>query len=546
MAALATVLSESDFAALVDTTAADPARRVEPGHLLREDHCLYQQRSTAAVVRMRGWVLLALARIGVSDAELLYILEELDTGTDSYLVAGAARALRSCASPSSAFAPFVIRAISNIRYNYDPDSLARYGEYVTSGASTSPVRELLATLAWLGPEAREVLAQAESLRTGPGRLPKKLHPELEKAVEAIRVDDQQRRSDSCCALPPALKNIFAFTADARRQSKSLDETRFQDQDGESLTFKEFFRGLPSIVVFFYTRCDNPLKCSLTVTRLSRVHNLLRERGLAEKIRTAAITYDPGFDLPDRLGSYGQSRGLRFDANHRMLRTTEGFAALRDHFKLGVNFVESLVNRHKVEAYVLDAQGRIASCFERVHWDEQQLVDRAIEMLEEPKKTVAAPNSDLKTHRKAAPQILGMLAAMGLAFFPKCPLCWASYLSVFGITSLEQIPYSPWLRPLFFSIMVINLVTVWLRRRSTGGMAALCLVAAGTLVILILQLALGWENAAMWGVTLTMAGSLLSALTAKTTRATQRKLRQVQRAVSNTSFCKGVGVDSEAS
>ena len=37
-----------------------------------------------------------------------------------------------------------------------------------------------------------------------------------------------------------------------------------------MTFKDFFHGQPSIVVFFYTRCDNPMKCSLTVAKLARV------------------------------------------------------------------------------------------------------------------------------------------------------------------------------------------------------------------------------------------------------------------------------------
>ena len=36
--------------------------------LLRENHPIYDGRGTATVVRMRGWILLALARAGLSDA----------------------------------------------------------------------------------------------------------------------------------------------------------------------------------------------------------------------------------------------------------------------------------------------------------------------------------------------------------------------------------------------------------------------------------------------------------------------------------------------
>src|SRR5258708_14863672 len=138
--------SEPQFAELVQAIADDPVRREDLTSLLREDHSFYHQRGTAATVRMRAWVLLALARAGMADAALSFILEELDTGTDPYLVAVAAYALRSCAAPSPEFAPFVMRAVGNVRYRNDPVSLDSYGGYPTSTLATPPPREFLSTL----------------------------------------------------------------------------------------------------------------------------------------------------------------------------------------------------------------------------------------------------------------------------------------------------------------------------------------------------------------------------------------------------------------
>ena len=45
-------LTEAEFAALVDTLAADPDRREQLTHLLREDHPIYDQRGTATITRM--------------------------------------------------------------------------------------------------------------------------------------------------------------------------------------------------------------------------------------------------------------------------------------------------------------------------------------------------------------------------------------------------------------------------------------------------------------------------------------------------------------
>ncbi|HKY04110.1 MAG TPA: SCO family protein, partial [Blastocatellia bacterium] len=293
--------SEQQFAALVDALAADPSRREQLTDLLREDHPFYDERGNTAVVRMRGWVLLALARAGVSEAALVFVLEELDTGTDPYLVAAAARALRSYPNPTAAFAPFAMRALTNIRYHDEIVAFDAYGEYAVSPTGTSAVRELLATLAWLGPHARAVLADVESLRAQRGGLSKKLLADVDRAVEAIKVADRAGNlDDTCCSLPGGLSSAFSWPLGSRRSSEQIEATVFEDQEGRPITFKEFFRGRPSIVVFFYTRCDNPLKCSLTVTKLARVQRLLEARGLADQIQTAAITYDPAYDLPERI------------------------------------------------------------------------------------------------------------------------------------------------------------------------------------------------------------------------------------------------------
>jgi protein SCO1/2 len=375
--------SEPQFAALVDALAADPDRREQLTDLLREDNPLYDQRGAATIVRMRGWVLLAMARAGLSDAALIFVLEELDTGVDGYLVAAAARALRSYPRPTPALAPFVMRALTNIRYRDEPVSFENYGEYAVSTTGTTAVRELFAALAWLGPHARGVLPELESFRASSG-LPRKLRIDVDRALQAIRSADQADEvgTHACCAPPSDLTSTVSRTLDSRPGGESIESMVFEDQQAELVTFKELFHGQPSIVVFFYTRCDNPLKCSLTVTKLARIQKLLEEQGLADRIRTAAITYDPAFDLPARLRVYGQDRGVRMDQHHRMLRATDDNDALRRYFELGVNFVESLVNRHRIEVYILDAEGRIAVSFERIHWDEQQVVTRAIKVLEE--------------------------------------------------------------------------------------------------------------------------------------------------------------------
>ena len=368
-------MTELQFAALVNAIGNDAGRRDELLDLLREEQVLYRDRSAATIARMRGWVLLAMERAGVSDRALAFVLEELDVGTDPYLVAAAARALRSYPRPVATFLPFVLGALANIRYRDEPLSFAAYGAYAVSATGTSAVRELLATLASLGPHAKGAVPQLEAL-LGPGGLPPRLRGDIRRALQAIRdaghpVDEAG--TVSCCGAqvpPPTCCGSAA----------GIDSVVLEDHAGDRISFKAFFYGQPSIVAFFYTRCDNPLKCSLTMAKLARVQQLLEAGRVADRIRTAAITYDPAFDLAHRLRAYGQDRGVRMDAGHRLFRAVGGHDAVRDHFGLGVNYVGSLVNRHRIELHILDAQASIATSFERLRWDEREVVSQAVKVL----------------------------------------------------------------------------------------------------------------------------------------------------------------------
>ena len=168
--------------------------------------------------------------------------------------------------------------------------------------ATSPVRELLATLAWLGPHARGVLPELESAarakravqeaapRYRPSRAGDRSAEQSLAGTLMLRRDAGRREKHvvSAARIPAAAP---------RRSSQSFSRII----RAIPITFKEFFHGQPSIVVFFYTRCDNPMKCSLTVTKLGRIQKLLEAHVNSRiEIHTAAITYDPAFDLPERL------------------------------------------------------------------------------------------------------------------------------------------------------------------------------------------------------------------------------------------------------
>ena len=357
--------------------AADAQRRDELLDLLREEHPVYRDRSAATIARMRGWVLLALERAGVSDRALAFVLEELDIGTDPYLVAAAARALRSYPRPGATLVPFVLRALANIRYRDEPLSFAAYGALCRVGHR----HQRRARASGDAGLARAARAKAPSRSSRPcsgragfrpssgamsgGRCRPSVTPDMAPTTTG---------TVSCCGAQAPLADVLR----QRRGDRLGRCWRITQATGSAS--RRSSAASPRSSAFFYTRCDNPLKCSLTVAKLARVQQRLAAERVADRIRTAAITYDPAFDLAPRLRAYGQDRGVRMDAGHRLFRAVSGNDAVRDHFGLGVNYVGSLVNRHRIELHILDAQARIAASFERLRWDEREVVAKAVEVL----------------------------------------------------------------------------------------------------------------------------------------------------------------------
>ena len=174
---VSSTMAEPQFAALVDSIAADAGRRDELLALLREDHALYRERSAATIVPMRGWVLLALERAGVSDAALAFVLEELDTGVDPYLVAAAARALRSYRGPTRRSHPS-----SWARWPTYVIATNRYPSMRTASMRCRPPAAVPCASFWRhwhgsGRTRQVAVLQLEALRA-PGGLPAKLRGDI--------------------------------------------------------------------------------------------------------------------------------------------------------------------------------------------------------------------------------------------------------------------------------------------------------------------------------------------------------------------------------
>lgn len=81
-------------------------------------------------------------------------------------------------------------------------------------------------------------------------------------------------------------------------------------------------------------------------------------------------------------------------------------------------------------------------------------------------------------RPAFTAVLSLL----LAFFPKCPVCWATYMSMFGGVWMAGIPYLSWLLPVLLVVSLLNLLLL-LKRAPQRGYGPFLLGLMGVAVVL---------------------------------------------------------------
>jgi len=502
--------SEHDFARTVDVLGSDPARRAELTEYLDERHPVYRGRGAAAVARMRGWTLLTLARRPLQSDEVVFVLEELQTGRTAYELACAARAMRSVENPLPAMANLLLQAAANLRAVDNHVDLTRYGGVDDAeGASPTATDVLIDTLAWL---CAAVAGVPEVLQTALGSGDPPLSPTQRERVEGCltRCPSHAANSLACCEPNEHWTGLRRWLARTRADTRAI---AFEGHDGDLVRYDDFFRGGPTVVVFFYTRCNNAGKCSLSVSKLARIQRMLADAGVGHRVQTAAITYDPDYDLASRLRGYAQSRGMVMDARNRVMRSAEGVAELRAHFELGVNFIGSIVNRHRIEAFLVVAQGNITASFERLQWDERQIMSEAIALAAQTDATApeGAPRATAPvppTKRKRVQHWLAPLAYLAMALLPKCPICGATYLSLSGIMALPHLDRIYWVVPAFAVLSIINLASLGWLARTRADWRGFALALLGGALTLGWGIALDRPAGIYCGIAVSLIGGLL--------------------------------------
>ncbi len=378
-------LDLASAAAGIDDLRRRPERRDELAALLDETAPIYAGRSAVDAERLRAYVLASFAEGPPAEQILPFVLEQIESGHDPFAVAAAAKALRNMTAVPEGAAVRLVEAIRRLRSR---DAYVWHDE-LTTALSRPPDRTMLIELA-------QTLAQVMSMASADGRRAASLlkemladdtaafHPRVRRLLEdVLRTADigasepcetgaGQAAPHCCCGGDETPRT--SLPSDRPRERAPPFDVPMQDQDGSMLAFGDFFRGHVGVVAFFYTRCENPEKCSLTIASLAKLQRLVHGRPALQDVRLAAVTYDPAFDTPARLAAYGRDRGIAFDQRTKLLRTVGPLSPLAAFFELGVSFGEATVNMHRLELAVLDRASHVAVSLVRRTWQPEEIAE----------------------------------------------------------------------------------------------------------------------------------------------------------------------------
>jgi protein SCO1/2 len=291
-----------------------------------------------------------------------------------------------------------------------------------------------------------------------------------------------------------------------RNVSTIGNLSVHNEDGITQKLEDVIDQKPTVVAFFYTRCMNPNKCTLTINKMGWLQRELVQRGLEHKVNLLAFTYDPNYDTPAKMRVFGENRGIKFGSNTHVLRThPEEFELISDFFQLGVNHVASTVNQHRIELFILNQSGSIETNYTRLQWEVENVISDLVKLVESSSKR-GWGSKILNTTQQVVFPIL-------VVFFPKCPFCWAAYLSVFGISGIQSIPYSPWLLPVIFGVMILNLILLYRKAVVRNGLIPFWISLTGSLIVGF-GYTMAYQPLSFLGISLIFTGALLNSLTFK--------------------------------
>lgn len=211
-----------------------------------------------------------------------------------------------------------------------------------------------------------------------------LHPgDRISARIVVQQDDAGFRS-------PELDNIVVI-AQARPDYKpavqynipkpgdAVPDFKLLNQDSRTIQIKQF-RGKVLVATFIYTRCPLADYCPRMSRNFAEIDkSLAADPSLFAKTHLLSISFDPEYDTPSVLRSYGGAYTGRYTKESFAhwdfaAPSQKDLAEITNYFGVGITPGENKSLNHSLSTVVIDQKGKIAAWFPTNDWKSEQVLD----------------------------------------------------------------------------------------------------------------------------------------------------------------------------
>jgi protein SCO1 len=144
-----------------------------------------------------------------------------------------------------------------------------------------------------------------------------------------------------------------------------------NQDGKPIKLHNY-RGKALLVTFIYTRCPMPDQCNLMSENFAKIQEELKKRpDWWEKTHLLSVSFDPEYDTPAVLRSYGAAQSGRYSAED--FQHWEFASGTKDQVKgiaqfFGLRYYEGNDQIiHSLRTIVIDPSGKIYKIYRGNDW-----------------------------------------------------------------------------------------------------------------------------------------------------------------------------------
>jgi protein SCO1/2 len=158
--------------------------------------------------------------------------------------------------------------------------------------------------------------------------------------------------------------------------QAVPNFKFLNQNGKTVSIDQF-RGKVLLVTFIYTRCPLPDYCIRMSRNFADIqHQLAADPGLYDKTHLLSISFDPAYDTPKVLRSYGSAYTGAKTFSHWDFAApaVSELDAVDQFFDVGVSPGKDSTLTHTLSTAVIAPDGKIFRWYANNDWTPASVID----------------------------------------------------------------------------------------------------------------------------------------------------------------------------